>query len=93
MDILHLFKQLCPFAEAQNAFGTKFFKASLGLFERLFMVETGFREKFVGVANEFFFKRFGHVRFAVVVGQWEWKPLRNDFGAGDAGTGVALANP
>ena len=93
MDILHLFKQPRPFAEAQNAFGTEFCEASLGLFKRLFVVETGFREKFVGVANEFFFERFGHVGFAVVVGQWEWKPLRDDFGTGDAGTRVALADP
>ena len=71
MDILHLFKQPRPFAEAQNAFGTEFCEAPLGLFERLFMVETGFREEFVGVANEFFFERFGHVGFAVVVGQRE----------------------
>ena len=92
MDILHLFKQPRPFAEALYACLAEFRKAALGFFEGFLVVRMGFREKFVGVADEFFLDGFGHIRLAVVVGQGKRQPLCGDFGAGDAGSGVALAD-
>ena len=93
MDILHLFKQPCPLAEAFYACLAELRKAALGLFDGFLVVGTGFREKFVGVADEFFFKSFGHKGLAVVVGQGKGQLLCGDFGTSDAGTGVALADP
>lgn len=88
----YLPKQAVPLAEAPYPILAEFQKAAFGLLIGFFVVETSFREEFVGVADEFFFESLGHVGLVVVVGQGKGKPLRDDFGAGDAGTSVALAD-